>query len=963
MKKVVSAGHQQGIGLRAKQGNFRLLPIAACIAGISMAASGMASADDRSASDIQTEIGRLKQLLQQEEQALAAKGGAQPQPAADAATGTAPAADTSSAQADAKSAPAAAEPATLGEVVVHSRNRIEKLQDVPLSVSVVTGAELQRLQANDIDSITKRAANVSWNPGNQRTSSLSIRGIGKQGQTEAQDPAVGVIVDGVPYGYNSLTSSFDFTDVDTVEVTRGPQGALQGKNASLGSININTKKPSFTPSADYSVTIGQNDRVIGTLAGGGPVVDDVLAWRGSLSFDRGQGDIQNLNNKDQTYQNIDRASGKVQFLYTPTETFNARFSVDAQPRGSETTNARTFYTPTPATYADGKPTNLSTDASVRLARSWFTQDGYSYQNNYLYGGGLNAVNYDIQQGLVTGSHGASAELNWLLKDYTVTSITAYKDYHFDAVNDDATPFDIYRNAGGFWNDYKQVSQELRLSNQVGGFVDYQTGLFFMKVVNNAEYRRVWGNDAGAWFATSNATNTNGQYATLNADAPGRLLMQDSLDRLSMDYNSPAGYQHIVNNNQAAFAQANWHLSDPLTLTTGIRLTNEDRSNTASSLIKDNGNGGVGLNPVSVNNVQLGGFASNATSGALVVGANSAAQLSLADQIAHKYFGVAITGTPGAAYQSLTSGQQAQVAAAKALRQSQIGVLFNTASADPYKAILPAFVISPSYKINDNLTTYVSLQYGEKAGIAQFTNGVSNLVKAEKTTAYEWGVKSALLDRTLILNADIFFMNIKDYQQSVRVLDTYTTNLNIQNGLSGAAAVAYTTASGNVPLVQAKGLEFDGIYSGIPHTTIRFSGAYNDAYYKDFPNSAQPVENGDLKAPYQDVSGKTLPGASKYSFNVGVDYRYPVFTGKEFHTSFNTAYASGFRSDVSLSDYSWIPGHSLTDFGIGIGRADKTFDVSLIVRNLFNNNTSLIQTWNSYTPATPRWYGVQFSGKI
>ena len=101
-------------------------------------------------------------------------------------------------------------------VISRARNRVENMLDVPISITQVGGDELERLQANDMSSLTMRAANVSWNQGNQRTSSLSIRGVGKQGQTEAQDPSVGVIVDGVNYAYNALTSSFDFTDVDTV---------------------------------------------------------------------------------------------------------------------------------------------------------------------------------------------------------------------------------------------------------------------------------------------------------------------------------------------------------------------------------------------------------------------------------------------------------------------------------------------------------------------------------------------------------------------------------------------------------------------------------------------------------------------------------------------------------------------------------------------------------------------------
>lgn len=233
-------------------------------------------------------------------------------------------------------------PVILSTITVRSRNRIEKLQDVPLSVSVVSGQELERLQATDISAVTQRLANISWNIGNQRTSSLSIRGIGKQGQTEAQDPPVGLIVDGVNYAYNALASSYDFTDIETVEVARGPQGTLLGKNASIGVINVTTKRPSFKPDSAYSVTLGQWDTVQGRFAVGGPIIDDLLAWRGNLSVSKGNGDVVNAYNTDQSYTNKDRVSGKIQFLLTPTEDFSARLEADIQPRAAETTNGRTI---------------------------------------------------------------------------------------------------------------------------------------------------------------------------------------------------------------------------------------------------------------------------------------------------------------------------------------------------------------------------------------------------------------------------------------------------------------------------------------------------------------------------------------------------------------------------------------------------------------------------------------------
>lgn len=852
----------------------------------------------------------------------------------------------------------------LSKVVVHTRNRLEPLQDVPVSVSVVTGSELDRLDAYDITAIVKRVGNLQWNFGNQRTSSLALRGFGKQGQTEAQDPSVGVVVDGINYAYNALISSYDFTDVDTVELARGPQGTLQGKNATLGILNITTRRPSFTPDAEYSVTVGQLGTVIGRAAGGGPVIDGLLAWRGTFSAERGKGDVRNLNNPDDTYQNKDRVTGRLQFLLTPTDSFTARFSYNLTPIGGETTNSRTINTPTPTVYSNGATNTLATDAATRLARPWFTQNpSYSYANTYLYGAGQNAVDLDYQHPLYTGSDGASAQLDWTLGNYTLTSISGYEEYHFNAINDDATPFDIYRNAGGFLNHYKQLSQELRLSSQSGGFVDYQTGLFFFKATNTAEYRRAWGSDAGAWFATP------AQYKVLdvavNPDGSvsgGRYLLTNSLNGLAMDYNSPAGLQYIRNKSYAAFAQADWHLTKKLTVTTGARATREDRETTSDSLITNNGDG-AGLNPVSVpSGVQLGGFASNSTTGALIAGSNSAAQLSLADQVANRYFGVAVTGVPGAAYGKLTSAQLAQVAAAKAIRLAQLGVIYPTTEAQPFKKTQPAFVISPSYKFSDTETGYLSWQYGEKAGIAQVVNGISDLVQPEKNNSCEIGLKSSLLHHTLTLNADVYLTNIRNYQQSVRIVDQYTTNLNIANGV--VPTTAYTSTTGNVPKVQSKGIEIDAFYVGIPNLSVRFSGAYIDAFYKSFPNSAQPVENGYPNAPaYQDVTGQALAGASRVYANLGLDYRLAVYRGYAIRVSSNTAFNSRFNSDVSLSSYAWVPSSTITDFQVGFSRLDGKFDIGVLAKNLFNDGTVLSRTWNSYTPPVQRWIGVVASGRL
>ena len=493
----------------------------------------------------------------------------------------------------------------LGKVTVRARNRLEPLQEVPLSISVVTGKELDRLQATEIGAITQRASNVSWNLGNQRTSSLSIRGVGRQGQTEAQDPSVGFIVDGVSYGYNALTSSFDFIDVDTVEVTRGPQGTLLGKNASLGVVSVNTRRPSFTPDASWSVTYGDWDTVIVRGAGGGPIIDGKLAWRGAFNANKGQGDIKNEYNRDITWTNKDRVYGRVQLLFTPTENFSARLSVDAQPRGGETTNGRTINTPTPtvllerrAQYAGHGCVDATRAALVHAAGELHLPGRLSLwrrrqrgQQRQRASAGHRQQRRVADARLERGA--ARSDVDLRLQGLSLPGGQRRRHGRSTCI---AMPAASGTTTSSGARSCASAARSARLA-------DYQTGLYYLKVHNVADYRRDWGNDAGAWFATTAQYNRLDRAVNLDGSVSGgRALLQNSLDRLLMSFNSPAGVQDIQNESIAAFGQVNWHIADAFTVTTGVRFTHEDRQTTSRTGIKDNGSAPE-LNPAVVNNVR------------------------------------------------------------------------------------------------------------------------------------------------------------------------------------------------------------------------------------------------------------------------------------------------------------------------------------------------------------------------
>lgn len=857
---------------------------------------------------------------------------------------------------------------------------LKEKHDEPVSVSVVTGNTLERELAQDYSAISKRLANVTFNQSNTRGASLSIRGVGKRAFAETQDPSVLVVQDGVSYGLTAL-GNFDFYDIDTVESFRGPQGATGGKGGSSGAVYVTTKRPSFTPSSDFSITYGQRDTVIVKAATGGPIVEDLLAWRGAVVVNKGAGYYKNEYDENYSLYNKNRLSGRVQFLLTPTEELTARLSVDIEPHAPQLQNGLSFRHDQPLLYADGTLTDPNgttargklygiTDKNNQIttpARAWFSNRDYTYYGNYT-NENRNAVNFNQNQGQTVSNKGSSVEVNYDLESVKLTSITAWREFSFDAHNDEGTPFDISRDGGGgvFYNQY---SQEFRVDSRKGGELDYTAGLITFRTDNNIVSKTGWGSDAGAWFATTSQYNTLDRNAGVNRGA-GLALLRDSLDDTLK-----RGDTFVDTKSDAIYGQANWHWTEQATLTAGLRVGTEDRTTTDKILLIANGSGGA-LNPVAVRGISLGGFASttNGTLGTqdpitkVIANNNTATQLSLADSVANRYYGATITTTPGEAYNNLTAAQKAQIGAAKTLRAAQIGQLF-TPVADQYDDTLYTSNLSQSYKFNDNITAYATWQRGEKPGTGFNINGVPTGVKPEKTNAFELGVKTFLFEDTLTLNADIFVMNIDDYQQAIRVVDEFTTNVNLSSidpNLTGDAltsaqnaAVAYLSTQGNVNKVKVEGLEFDGTYTGFDDFTIRFSGAYNDAHYVDFKNSPKPDELAYLSAPFVDQSGKALPGAAKFTFNLGAEYRL-LFNKTQFHTSLNAAYTSKYFNNDTLSTYSIVPAYTLTDGSIGFSTIDNKFDVSLIVKNLFDERPHE-EGWTSYEPLPyPRWIGVTFS---
>ncbi len=834
----------------------------------------------------------------------------------------------------------------------------ERIKELPKSVSAVTGEELEKFQVNNFRDIANRIGNVrtSWN--NPNTASIFVRGVGWAAGAGVLDPSVGVAVDDVSHGISSISALSNYLDVETVEVERGPVGADGLKAANLGRISIQTKRPSFTPSASAALTYGELNTVIATAALTGPIIDDVLAVRVSINRETGDGPFANKNDTHYTWRNTDRTNVRAQLLFKPTSRFEALVSFDYTPTGREICeNCFAFPTKTPANYdwinpATGLPgaVDYTNDAFGRIQRRWFTQKGDYTVNDYY----AHEVNTAGEYPNTYATKGATANLRFDLgKGLILRSITGWRDYSFSQGAGSHTPFEWLRAPRGTQTSFEQWSQELRLDAAIDPTLRFRGGLYYFrgKFPNYSQTER-YGADGGAWYATA------AQYALLDpvnpslpdaSDPAGRGLLLNSVDGLITQRK-----ERFDNESLAAYSSLIWDPTDRLTLSAGARLTRENRQSWSQAGILSNGFGAE-LNPASVNNVSLNGFSSN-TAGVLT-GTNSAAQLALADFVAQKYFNVAT-------YAGLTAAQRAQVGAAKAIRAARIGTLYQETAAEKYKATLLTAEFGVTYRLTDANTLHATFKHGEKPGISQIVGatilgGKSVPADTEKTNAYELGFRSLLFDRALSISATAFLQDINNYIQPTFVYDEVQTQLN-NNGQP-----AYLSALGNVPKVRTKGVELDVAYFGIPYTTLRFAGAYTDARYRSFPRAANPGELGGSNpaGPYYDASGKTLAGAPKWSGNLFGDFSYPFSDGFIAHANLNYNFQSGYYADTSLSRYTKTGFWGVTDVSVGLTLPKSRFDVSLVAKNLFNVDTGLNPAWNQYKPGVPRWFGVIVRAQI
>lgn len=408
----------------------------------------------------------------------------------------------------------------LEEVVVSATKRDDMVQNVPASIGVVTGERLQASQVNDATDLQKAVTGFTYKEGgNGRSSALSIRGIGTLSFSDAVDPSVGTVIDGVVMG-SQAAGMFNFADIERIEVLRGPQGTLFGMNSSAGVLNVVTKDPTPQVTGEFGVGYGSYEEIKIRGAVSGPLIEDTLLFRVSAFANQRDGYIENEYNG--TDLNDDDQKGvRAKFKLTPRDATSLLLALDwlKQERHCCAPTARV-----------ANPVAFDPYAAPLVGLAGDTNDKVIEPNAL--------TTYDL-------TRGASLQWDETIGDYALTTVTAYREWdtrNRNAFNTQPVPLLTHNDTD---TGQHQFSQEIRIASPVGETVDYVAGLFFFDQSMSSETTQMI--DLGALLGL-----------------PAGLLRGSNAKTADVD-----------TKNYAAFGEANFNISDELTLIAGARLTHID----------------------------------------------------------------------------------------------------------------------------------------------------------------------------------------------------------------------------------------------------------------------------------------------------------------------------------------------------------------------------------------------------
>lgn len=422
-------------------------------------------------------------------------------------------------------------------IIVLSRRRREVLQDVPIPISVVSGNLASDAGAFNVNRIKELIPSVNLYSSNPRNTALNIRGQGTTfGLTnDGVEPGVGFYVDGVYYARPAATT-LDFIDVERIEVLRGPQGTLFGKNTTAGAFNITTKKPSFNPAANFEVSYGNYGfiQAKASVTGG---FTKKIAGRLSFSGTQRDGLIYNIATQKNT-NDLNNLGLRGQLLFKPSNSVDILLAADAT-RQRPDGYAQIIAGVVPTKRADYRQFNqIIADLNYQLP----TKNPFD-----------RIIDHNTPWRSFNDMGGASVNADIKLGQGTLSSTTAWRYWNWDPSNDrDFTGLPVL-SLSQATSKHKQLSQEVRYAGNILPKVSGVLGVFLIgqQLTTNPEHIEESG--SAQWRFSQNSTSelwkTPGLFEGYGIKTKSRLETFSG----------------------AVFGQIDWAITSRLRLLPGIRF--------------------------------------------------------------------------------------------------------------------------------------------------------------------------------------------------------------------------------------------------------------------------------------------------------------------------------------------------------------------------------------------------------
>ncbi|MEG3125773.1 TonB-dependent receptor [Sphingomonas sp. GB1N7] len=450
----------------------------------------------------------------------------------------------------------AAAPATddrQGDIIVTASKRAATLQDTPIAVSVTSAATIEQAQVRDLVDLQSLVPSlrVSQNQ-NSAATTFTIRGFGNGANNPGIEPSVGVFIDGV-YRSRSAAQISDLPNIERVEVLRGPQSTLFGKNASAGVISVVTQKPQFDFGGSASATYGNYNTVVLKADVTGPI-SDTLAFSLGGNYNRRDGFYRVANQGNTAINNRNRYDVRAQLLFQPSSDLSVRLIGDYSKINERCCDA-------PNVLAGPTAAILT---AVIGAPSVVANAPYATTIN------LNRLPENRIQ-----NYGGSAQIDYDFGNLALTSITAYRKVKTHTSDDsDFTAAEIISQVGN--TRIGTFTQEVRLASDFNGPVNFLVGGFYFDEKIDFNNDVILGRDARPYLNILSQGGLNTvESITGGAAAVGRTFFQAG--------QGTSDNFKFKNRAYSAFGTVDFKPTDRLTLTAGFNYT-KDRKDVSSAVV-------------------------------------------------------------------------------------------------------------------------------------------------------------------------------------------------------------------------------------------------------------------------------------------------------------------------------------------------------------------------------------------